>query len=506
MFDDYRPSTFATWTQQVVRHLERPSHEVAVLEATPDGTTTWTRGDLRAVVTGVVDLLTENEVPDGAVVPALLSNRPASVAALIAGAISNRPLAPFAPRMTEAELLHVLLRIPGDILLVEAESVALGERLGDQLGKRAVLVDPTRTGSGELRAQDDPERTAFVMHTSGTTGAPKRVEVPDGRLARRADVNGYLLQLTPHDRLVTTSLFHHVGGMGNFAVALGSGAAIVMFPQFSVDAWRQLDAAEPTVCVTIPTVFEMLLTADALSSQTMRVLAYGASPIHPDTMRRIQEVMPHIDFVNLFGQTEGSPVSVLTPADHRRALAGQANLLRSVGQAAPQAELRIHEPDTKGVGEVWMRAPHSFVVDGQGWQHTGDLGRLEDGYLYLVGRRGDKIIRGGENVYPLEVEQVLEQHPGIRAASVVGVPDRRLGETVMAYLISEADSPDEQPDVEELRRFARERLVGFKVPVAWEFVGEFPRNVNGKVLRHVLAARAAELAAQRGAAGTGQSD
>jgi acyl-CoA synthetase (AMP-forming)/AMP-acid ligase II len=501
MFDDYRPSAFATWTQQVVHHLERPSHEVALLGATPAGTTTWTRGELRALVSGVADLLTQHEVPDGVMVPALLSNRPASVAALIAGALGNRPLAPFAPRMTEVELLQVLQHIPGDILLVEDESAALGERLGAQLGKRAVLVDPTRTGSGDLVAHHDPQRIAFVMHTSGTTGAPKRVEVRDGRVARRADVNGYLLRLTPHDRLVTTSLFHHVGAIGNIAVALGSGAAIVLFPQFSLDAWRQLDAAEPTVCVTIPTVFEMLLAADAFHSTTMRVLAYGASPIHPDTMRRIQEVLPHVDFVNLFGQTEGSPVTVLTPADHRRALAGQSKLLRSVGQAAPQAQLRIHEPDAKGVGEVWMRAPHSFVVDDEGWQHTGDLGRLEEGYLYLVGRRGDKIIRGGENVYPLEVEQVLEQHPGVRQASVVGVPDRRLGETVMAYLIPESDSPDQRPDVEELRRFARERLVGFKVPVAWEFVDEFPRNVNGKVLRHVLAAGAVQRAAERMADG-----
>jgi len=200
--------------------------------------------------------------------------------------------------------------------------------------------------------------------------------------------------------------------------------------------------------------------------------------------------MPGVDFVNLFGQTEGSPVSVLTPADHRWALAGQRELLRSVGRASPGAELRINEPDELGVGEVWMRAPHSFVVDDEGWQHTGDLGRLDgEGYLYLAGRRGDKIIRGGENVYPLEVEQTLEQHPGVRSACVVGVPDRRLGETVMAYLIA---ATDEHPDPEELRRFARERLAGFKVPVAWEYVMDFPRNVNGKVLRPVLAARAAE--------------
>ena len=131
----------------------------------------------------------------------------------------------------------------------------------------------------------------------------------------------------------------------------------------------------------------------------------------------------------------------------------------------------------------------------------GDLGRLEEGYLYLVGRRGDKIIRGGENVYPLEVEQVLEQHPGVRQATVVGVPDRRLGETLMAYVIPESASPGEQPDFEELRRFARERLVGFKVPVAWEFVDEFPATSTARCCGTFLAARAGEQAPSNGQSG-----
>ena len=489
MYDDYRPSRFATWTEQVIHHLERPAHEIALVEANPAGAITWTRGRFRGLVGGVIDLLDEQAVPDGQAVPALLTTRAPSVAALVAGALTNRPLAPFAPRMTERELVQVLERIPGDVLLAEQETLAVAESVGAVLGKRPALLDPDRTATRTLRAHQDPDRVAMIMHTSGTTGAPKRVAVREGPLARRADVNGYLCGLTPHDRLVTTSLFHHVGSMGNLAVALGNGAAAVMFPRFSIDAWRELEAASPTVCVTIPSVLEMLLAADALKSDSLRVLAYGASPIHPDTMRRIQEVMPGVDFINLFGQTEGSPVSVLLPADHRRALLEQEQLLRSVGRASPGGELRIAEPDELGVGEVWVRCAHSFVVDAEGWQHTGDLGRMDDGYLYLVGRRGDKIIRGGENVYPLEVEQVLEQHPMLRSATVVGVPDRRLGETIKAYLI--AESPDDLPDPEQLRQFTRDRLAGFKVPAEWEFVADFPRNVNGKVLRRELAAQAA---------------
>lgn len=491
MYEDYAPSPLATWTQRVLGHLEREPETIALVEATPDGARTWTRARFRSMVAGSVDLLRAEAALPGEPVPALLTTRPASVAMLVAGAVAERPLAPLAPRMTEPELLACLTRLPGDVLLAEPAYADLARRLAPEVRKRVVLVEDEPCGTGALEPGSDPDRVALAMHTSGTTGLPKRAEVREFALGRRADVNGYLLGLQPTDRMVTTSLFHHVGGLGNIAVALGNGCSLAVFPAFSVEAWRALESARPTHCVTIPTVFEMLLAADALSSESLRVLAYGASPIHPDTMRRVQEVMPHVDFVNLFGQTEGSPVTVLTPADHRLAARERPELLRSVGRAAPGTELRIDAPDEEGVGEILAHCPHSFVVDEQGWQRTGDLARIDDdGYVFLVGRRGDKIIRGGENVYPLEVEQVLLTHPGVKEAVVVGVPDQRLGETSKAYLV--ADDP--APDPTELRAHARARLAGFKVPVAWEFVDDLPRNPNGKILRRVLSARAAEQA------------
>ncbi|MFI5427209.1 class I adenylate-forming enzyme family protein [Aeromicrobium sp. UC242_57] len=319
-----------------------------------------------------------------------------------------------------------------------------------------------------------------MMHTSGTTGLPKQVAVAERPLGRRGDVNGLLLDLHPGDRLVTAALFHHVGALGNIAVALANGATVVMFPSFSVDAWRSLEAVDPTHAVLVPSVIEILLDAGALSLPSLRVIGYGGSPIHPHTMRNVQDVLPSVDFVNLFGQTEGSPVSVLDPEDHRRAANGEERLLSSVGRAAPETEIYLHEPDDDGVGEVWARGGHSFVVDEDGWQHTGDLGRFEGEYLFLVGRRGDKIIRGGENVFPLEVEQVLETHPAVREAAVVGVPDQRLGETIKAYLVATAG---EEISFEELRTYARRQLAGFKVPTDWELVEAMPRNPSGKILR-----------------------
>jgi len=310
-------------------------------------------------------------------------------------------------------------------------------------------------------------------------------------------VNGELLGLEPGSRLVIAGLFHHVGGLGNIAVALANDAAMVLYPSFSVPAWRSLEAVAPTHTITVPSVVETLLGAGALNLPSMKLFCYGGSPIHPDTMRRVQQVMPDVDFVELFGQTEGSPLAVLTPDDHRAAVAGNEKLLKSVGRAAPRVQLRIHDADPDGVGEVWAKCDHSFLVDAEGWQHTGDLGYLADGYLYLTGREGDKIIRGGENVFPLEVEQVLESHPGVAEAAVVGVPDQRLGEIVRSYVV--AADPGDPPDADELRVFCRERLAGFKVPAQWTFAETLPRNAVGKLLRKELAsADRDKLVDQRG--------
>jgi acyl-CoA synthetase (AMP-forming)/AMP-acid ligase II len=159
--------------------------------------------------------------------------------------------------------------------------------------------------------------------------------------------------------------------------------------------------------------------------------------------------------------------------------------LASVGRPVDGLDLRIDRPDRHGVGEVWARAPHLFVADDDGWLHTGDVGRVDDeGYLYLVGRRGDTIIRGGENVHPLEIERVLESHVAVREAAVVGVPDRRWGEVVHAFVVPVDAAAPPAPD--DLRTFARSRLAGFKVPVGWTVVAELPRNASGKLLRRAL--------------------
>ena len=195
--------------------------------------------------------------------------------------------------------------------------------------------------------------------------------------------------------------------------------------------------------------------------------------------------MPGFAFVNLFGQTEGAPLTCLSPEDHERAAGGDEELLKSVGTPVEEVELTVHEPDEDGIGEVWARGAHLFTPGADGWLRTGDLGRIDErGYVFLAGRKGDMIIRGGENVYPLEVEQTLARHDDVEEAVVVGVPDERVGEAVKAFVVPR--DPAAPPDTAELRAFARTTLAGFKVPELWEFVPALPRNPNGKVLRRAL--------------------
>jgi acyl-CoA synthetase (AMP-forming)/AMP-acid ligase II len=270
-----------------------------------------------------------------------------------------------------------------------------------------------------------------------------------------------------------------------FAAALGAGAAVHCFPSFTVDAWAALGAAGVTHALLVPTMVETLLAEDKLRIPSLRLLQYGASPIHPSTLKLVIETMPDVRLLQIYGQTEGSPIAVLTPADHVAAAAGRTDLLTTVGRAGPGVELRIDSPEGIGAGEVWARATHLFRTDADGWLHTGDLGCIDaDGYLRLSGRKGDVIIRGGENLHPLEVETILTAHPLVAEVAVVGVVDQRWGQVVKALIVP--SDPERRPDFDELRSFARSELAGYKVPTVWAFVESLPRSPQGKLLRRLL--------------------
>jgi acyl-CoA synthetase (AMP-forming)/AMP-acid ligase II len=478
---DEQPHARMTYSEIIAGHRGLPGPAVR----TRSGDCTWP--ELLGRTASAVRWLAEAGAGPGEPVAALVTTGPDVIALTLAAAAAGKPLAPLGPRLTERELVPCVRGIGGRVLVTEPEFASLGERVAAASGARLVVLPGFAVATATDLPAPGMEDIAVILHTSGTTGLPKPVPMTQRMLAQRVLVNSALLQLDSSGTYVSASPFHHIGGWGNVAVALGAGAAVVPVPRFTVQDWQQLGSLGVTHALLVPTMVYMLLEQDALRLDPLRVLQYGSAPMPPDTLRRAVARLTGVAFASIYGQTEGSPISCLTHDDHLRAAAGAEHLLASVGRAVPGVELRIAAPDGDGVGEVLARGPHLFRYDDDGWQHTGDLGWLdEDGYLYLAGRKGDMIIRGGENVYPLEVENVLTEHPAVADAVVVGVPHERLGETVKAYIVpAEGAVP---PDQDTLRAFARERLAGFKVPAVWEFTDSLPRNANGKVLRAQLAA------------------
>ncbi|MFF4486344.1 class I adenylate-forming enzyme family protein [Streptomyces sp. NPDC001544] len=471
------PGQPATWTAMVNRAYDHARPAVRF------GDLSWTGRELLDRAAGAADWLDTLGLEPGAPVPALVATSADALALVIGGAGSGHPLAPLGVRMTAYEIAGVVRELPAHILLAQAEFADLAGQVAELAGRRLVIVPELPTGTRAFTAR--PDELAALLHTSGTTGLPKPVAMTQRRLAARARVNGRLCGLDPDSFYGGSAPFHHIAGLGNIAVALAAGALITGLPRFTVEGWRLLRHLGTTHTSMVPAMLETLLAAGEARHGSLRTLQYGGAPVRPGTLRRTYEAMPGVRMLNMFGQTEGSPISVLTPEDHREAVAGRTELLRSVGRPAPGVELRVDDAGPDGIGEIHARAGHFFRVDAEGWLHSGDLGQVApDGYLYLYGRRTDMIIRGGENVHPLEVETVLSAHPGVADAAVTGVPDERLGQTVVAFVVP-AD-PRTPPDPAALRSHTRARLSGFKVPVRWWFVDHLPRNANGKVVRRRL--------------------
>jgi acyl-CoA synthetase (AMP-forming)/AMP-acid ligase II len=432
---------------------------------------------------GAADWIDGLGLPTGAPLPALVTTNAIALALVLAGAATGHPLAPLGPRLTAAELAGPLRDMRASVLVTEPAFANVAGRVG----VRTVDVTDIRPGADINRlAAPGPADVCVLLHTSGTTGAPKRVAMTQSALRGRTQVLAGLVGLDNPGRVYATgSPIHHIGGLGTVLVAMSAGATVVATQSFSVQWWRGLARLGVTHALLVPTMIEMLLAAGALDAVALRTLIYGASPIRLATLRQVLSVLAGVRVVNLFGQTEGSPIACLTAEDHRRAAAGESHLLGSVGRPAPGVDIMIDQPDPRGAGELLARAGHLFRTDADGWLHTGDIARQDDeGYLYLVGRTHDRIVRGGENVYPLEVEQVIETHPAVAAAGVVGVPDDRLGETIAAFVV--AADPRRPPTADELRGHLRDRLAGFKVPVFWHLVPELPHNGAGKLWRRRL--------------------
>ena len=474
-----------SWAQMYARHAL--SGRPAVVSAGG----TWSFRELTERAAGWAAWLEAAGLPPGRPVPVLSGGGPSAYALLLAGACTGRPLALLGSRLTPPEISRCVAVLGTEgpdagAFIADAAHAALGREVAVLARRRLIILpDPDALGTCELPLDVAASDVAMVLFTSGTTGTPKAVAFGQSRLGARTRLYADLLDLRADDVFSSSQGFHHLAGAGLLMVALGLGAAVVPpAPRFTADSWRALAGLGTTHATVAPAMIERLMAAGTLALPGLRMITYGASPIRPATLARLVTHHPSIQLLQGYSQTEGGPITALTPADHLRAAAGQTRLLASAGRPVRGTRVVIHDPGADGIGEVWAQADHLAAPRADGWLHTGDMGRLDDGFLYLSGRQGDMIIRGGENVYPEEVEQRLATHPGVREAAVVGITHEVLGQEIVAFIVPA--EPRNPPGEADLRAYVRAELAGFKVPTQWRVIGELPRGALGKVLRREL--------------------
>ena len=348
------------------------------------------------------------------------------------------------------------------------------------------------THAGLARGGD---AVANLLYTSGTTGTPKGAMQTHRNLLFNAQTVRDQIGVTAEDRtLVVAPLFHATGVNSQLIGFLSAGGCCVLAPAFvPATAARTVAEEKITVFAGVAAMLRLILTRDLSPDlSSLRLFAMGGSPVPAAFPAEIAQRLPGLDLANVWGLTEATSIVTYTEgADYRRHPA-------TVGRAVPGLELGISRAGSPPedlrdvVGELcirgpavaagyWAREDTTAFVDG--WLHTGDVGRIDrDGYVTVLDRLKDMIIRGGENVYSLEVENALVTHPAVAEVAVIGVPDPIFDERVCAVIVPSGA----RPEVDDLRRHAASLLAEFKVPAEFRFVPELPRSPAGKVLKRRL--------------------
>jgi long-chain acyl-CoA synthetase len=451
----------------------------------------------------------------GARVAYLDRSSPEVIELLFAASKTGAVLVPLNWRLAAPELAAVLADAQAPVLIAGPGYRELAENALERLSPGPDLVVVGKEYERWLAAHEprdpggrgDAGDVIVQMYTSGTTGVPKGVLTTHGNLAvtaqtsRRWAFDERSVSLTP------LPMFH-IGGIGWAYCGLWHGATTVLVRDFEPTAVLDiLERRRVTNAVLVPTMLQMLTAVPGAADRdysALRTIAYGAAPITTPVLKASLRTFG-CGLLGLYGLTESTGgVVALEPEDHDPD-GPREHLLRSAGRPYPWVELRIADPvsgDPLGphqVGEVWLRGPNvtpgyfnraaetAAALTKDGWLRTGDGGYVDqDGYLFLTDRIKDMIVTGGENVYPVEVEEALAQHADVAEVAVIGVPHPHWGEAVKALIVTQ---PGARTGAEELIAFARARLAGYKLPRSVDFVTELPRTPSGKVLKRELRQR-----------------
>jgi O-succinylbenzoic acid--CoA ligase len=336
-----------------------------------------------------------------------------------------------------------------------------------------LLVDSPLDGPGadfESRSPD-PDDTWVILHTSGTTAAPKPVELTYGNFRASAEAAAANLPLTPDDRWLCVLPLFHVGGLSILTRSAFADSTAVVHERFDADAVAEsLESGEATVVSLVGTTLRRLQQRGLSGAPALRAALVGGGPVPRDLLEWGRSI--GLPLLLTYGMTETcSQIATAVPGDHG-----------GLAKPLPGVELKIGPG-----GEILVRGPmvSRGALASDGWLHSGDRGRLDaEGYLWVDGRIKDTIVTGGENVAAAEVEEALVAHPGISDAAVVGRPDPEWGEAVTAFVV--VANGDAGPTDAALIAHCRERLAGYKVPRAVVRVDELPRTASGKLLKGLL--------------------
>jgi long-chain acyl-CoA synthetase len=469
----------------------------------------FTYKEFEAAVKRTAGLLAQNGIGKGDVVSLLLPNSVEYVMAYFAcwqlGALAG----PLNSLLKAQEIAYVISNSEAKAWLVNSESRPVVEAVRDELRQplRAVIPFDNEAeathGVKEISDGDptlSPEDDAIIIYTSGTTGKPKGCLLTHGNVIANARQISNWLSFTERDRLLTIMPLFHMNAVSvTTMAALYAGGSTVVSPKFSASRfWRVISDYQITSFGSVATMLSMLLSTypdgvpDGLETRQLRFAMCGSAPVPAEVLRRFEETFNCL-VIEGYGLSESTCRSTFNPPDTRRR-PGSCGL--PIGN-----EMRVVDEEDRDVpdgelGEIVLRGENilkgyyknetaNATAFRNGWFHTGDIGyRDADGYYFIVDRKSDMIIRGGENIYPREIDEVLYQHPAIAAAAVVGIPDNLYGEEVAAVVVLKSGARSSEA---ELIEFCKARLADYKCPKTVQFVEDIPKGPTGKLLKRELA-------------------
>ena len=365
--------------------------------------------------------------------------------------------------------------------------------------------DSMRDAATALEPNDPAEEDdAILLYTGGTTSRGKGVRITHRNILSNALQLARSMSVAENDvYLHVAPMFHSTDLKATSLSMLGGGHAFL--PEFSPsNVLSAIERHRVTIASLVPTMILRILQDAGIGRQdlsSLRVITYGTSPMSPGWIRRTQEAFPGLDMHQCYGLTETAPVlAILDAADHRRALAGREDLLRAVGRPLPGVDILIVDDSGREVppgasGEIIARGPQ--IAKGyhkrpretaeafqNGWFHTGDVGKMdEEGYLFILDRKKDMVVTGGENVYTSEVEAAISQHPEVREVAVIGIPDERYGEALFAVIVP---APGHALSADKIIAHCRTQIGGYKIPRRMAFVDALPKTAIGKIMKQDL--------------------